>query len=223
MTDIFPRSVFDSSGQYTISEGAAYEVNDPRINRYAAIVYARRDLQHAMEFIEVCCDNEIDEIHPALEQAAWTAALVNYAKPFSKSNARSPKKLTELSELFDDGTRASHLELLDLRDKMFAHDDGLGESKLVSLYLPSRPPRSHMEVGIGVGTWRVLGLGQDRAKLFLPHFAHVLCLCTALERQVEAEVKSSLVSSAFSGISLLGLAREDQPNADVSAYHARSR
>ncbi|PBJ83692.1 hypothetical protein CMZ84_04170 [Lysobacteraceae bacterium NML93-0399] len=223
MKQVFPRPVFDASGRYTVSEAAAFVISNPACSRYAAIVYARRDLQHALELMEACCSDEVDEAHPLLEQAAWTAAIVNYSKPFKCSNARSPKKLDELTGLITGHSLEVHKEALTLRDKMFAHDDGLGESKLVSLFLPARPPRSRHEFGIGVGTWRVTGLGQDRAKHFVPHFAHVLNLCTGLEEQAHIEAQASLMTSGFSDIVLLGIAQEDKPHADVNTDGSATR
>src|SRR5690606_26311588 len=81
----FPRPVFDEFGTYTVDEAGAYEVIAPSVQRYHEMVFAIRDLRSAHEMVEQCCREDLDEIHPLLEQSLWVGAVILYSKPFTRN------------------------------------------------------------------------------------------------------------------------------------------
>lgn len=215
MTTFFPRSVYTKDGRYTVHLGQQFEVQDIRVKRFASIVAAVRDLALAHEYIVGCCDDELDDLHPLLSQAMCTAAVINYAKPFTSNHAREPGRWLELDSLLKKESGGRHERLMTLRHGMFAHDQGISESKALSIYLPGTPPKSPLEIGVRGAPPRYVDLGSNWAKRFEPHFARALGLARELEGKAQGELCTELFETGFEGLVLLGPARTDIPSPDV--------
>jgi hypothetical protein len=217
----FPRAVFDEHGDYTVLRGASYLVDDPALRELAAITYARRDLQQAHEFLQACTHEGLDDVHPLLEQSLWSAAIVTYGKPFGRNDARSEFKPEPLiqAKLSEDGLRV-HEYLKRCRDWMIAHDDGLGESKAISIYLPATAPRSILEIGLHLSNSRIVALGTDIARQLEPHFAQVRDLLLVHEESFRRKTASQLLESRFEGINLLGEAVDEPLAVDLESVLA---
>src|SRR3546814_16820981 len=67
-----------------------------------------------------------------------------------------------------------------LRDRMIAHDDSIGATKKLSIYLTPHEPRHPHEFGIGGGKRQVVSLGSDIAKELMPHFEGLVTHFTKL-------------------------------------------
>lgn len=171
----FPRPVFDETGAYTISEAGSYEVISPSVQRYHDLVFSIRDLRSAHEMIEQCCRDDLDDLHPLLEQGLWVSAVIQYSKPFKVNYARRTFDAENLvCTQATETMRDFHHYLITLRDKMIAHDDALGECKQVVIGLPHKRPRHPLEIGIEPTNPRVVSLGGDIAKDAEPHFREML-------------------------------------------------
>ena len=93
---------------------------------------------------------------------------------------------------------------------MIAHDDGLGESKTLGLFLNSRPPQNVHEVGIGGSMKRVVSLGTDIAQDLTPHFESVANLLAEHGPPTErVRTIQLLLQSNFADVTLLGIHKED--------------
>lgn len=206
----FPRAVFDANNVYTVRIGASYIVDDPRIRELAEIGYARRDLERAHEFVAACASYDENQ-HILLEQSLWSAAIVSYARPFGKNNARKffEAEAFVRARLDPVGLRR-HNYIRRCRDKWIAHDDGLGESKTVAVYLPPSPPRSRHEIGLHFPGSRVVSLGADIALALAPHIARIRDLIVDHENEFRDRVGADLVANRFAGMQIEGLAVEDE-------------
>ena len=218
----FPRKVFDESGTYTVDESSHFLVESPSIQRYAEITYARRDLETALEMIRACSGDVEAHGDSPIEQGLWIGAVITYCKSFKRNNARKRFNAQEFIEksLDSDGLDR-HQYLLNLRDKMIAHDDGLGESKLLGLALHGEPPRYVHYVGIGGGRRRVVSMGTDIARELTPHVEHVVALLTDYESKERERTIRELLQSNFADVTLLGLYEEDE--LDVSQHGVLAR
>ncbi len=217
----FPRDVFDEDGAYTIRKGARYCVQDDRIQELAEIGYARRDLDKAHDFVEACIADDLEDVHPLLEESLWNAAIVMYWKPFGRNNARAIFKASQFVQdrLGPDGLEL-HEYLNRCRNWMIAHDDGLGESKAIEIYLPPSPPRSTEEIGLYSPGRRVVAMGTDIARQLEPHFAQVRDILRAHEQSRGQQISSELLASRFAGLRLQGLASDQQLAVSVESVLA---
>lgn len=212
----FPRAVYDDDGNYTIRTGAIYRVDDLRIRELAEIGYARRDLESAHELIEAYAQADHDTVHPLLGKGLCAAAVVMYVKPFGRNNARTVFKPNQLLEkhLGSDALDL-HEYLKRCRDWMIAHDDGLGESKSIGIYLPPSPPRSRLELGLHFPSRRVVALGRDIATRLEPHFAQVRDLVLEHENARREEIATELLRSRFAGVQVRGVVVDEPLEVDI--------
>ncbi|WP_457097895.1 hypothetical protein [Lysobacter sp. P5_B9] len=222
MSEHFPRPVFDESGTYTISEAGAYEVSAPSIQRYHEVVFAIRDLRSAHEMVQQCCRDDLGGLHPMLEQGLWVGAVILYSKPFKRNGARI---------LFDAGSfvrshaaddmRDRHHYLITLRDKMIAHDDGLGECKQVSIGLPYRQPANHFEIGIDPPNPRVVSLGSDIAREVEPHIDTMLKMFEDYRCQLREKTVRDLFQSNLQEVTVLGRATRTRLEVNLDSVASR--
>lgn len=216
----FPRPVFDKDGVYAINEAGAYEVESPLVARYHEVVFAGRDLATAHEMVEQCCREDLDDIHPLLEQSLWIGAVILYGKPFKKNNARglfdAPAILRSRA---GPEMRDLHHYLINLRDKMVAHDDGLGECKKVVVGFPARSPVHISDIGIEPVNPRVVSLGWDIAREVEPHFQAVCRLFVEYREEVRNEVLKELLRSDFQSVTLLGRAQPADLKVDIDSVN----
>ncbi|WP_279412161.1 hypothetical protein [Luteimonas sp. 8-5] len=213
--------MYDDDGNYTIRTGAIYRVDDLRIRELAEIGYARRDLEKAHQLIEACAQDDLDAVHPLLEESLCTAAVIMYAKPFGRNNARTIFKPDQLlKKLLKDEVLDVHEYVKRCRDWMIAHDDGLGETKSIGIYLPPSPPRSTLDMGLHFAGRRVVALGQDVARRLDPHFAQVRDLVRAHEDSRRQEIAAELLRSRFASMQVQGLATEERLEVDIETVIA---
>ena len=218
----FPRPVFDETGAYTISEAGLFEVDAPSIQRYHELVFAIRDIQSAHMMMQQCCRDDLDNLHPYFEQSLWIGAVILYGKPFKGNNARPSFDASEfVREHASDDMRDRHHYLITLRDKMIAHDDGLGECKQVAIGLPHRQPEHPVEIGIDPPNPRVISLGWDIARELEPHFTAMLRLFQDHRNQMREETIQNLFQTNFSGVMLLGPAKEAMLEVGMDSVHQR--
>lgn len=218
----FPRSVFDESGAYTINEAGAYEVVAPSVQRYHEVVFAIRDLRSAHEMVQECCREDLDDLHPLLEQSLWVSAVILYSKPFTRNNARplfDAKDFVRSRGASD--MRDRHHYLITLRDKMIAHDDALGECKQVAIGLPYRQPEHRFEIGIDPPNPRVVSLGWAIAREVEPHFGAMLRLFEDYRCQLREETIRSLLQSNLQEVTLLGPAKRTTLEVDPESVARR--
>jgi hypothetical protein len=160
-----------------------------------------------------CTEQATEDGLPDIEQALWIAAVVRYGRIFKRNNARKAFKAEEfIAAKLNALEKQQHSHMLMLRDKMFAHDDGVGEDKSLCLSLPPKPPKHWLEVGAPVSEWRVISLGTDIATKLLPLLGKVQ---QALEKEREAErdrVLHQLWTTRFEGVTLLGLHTKEEPD-----------
>lgn len=218
----FPRPVFDEFGAYTINEAGSYEVSAPSIQRYHEVVFATRDLHSAHEMVQQCCRDDLDKLHPLLEQSLWVGAVIFYSKPFTKNNARTLFNTREFvrSRAAAD-MRDRHHYLITLRDKMVAHDDALGECKQVAIGLPYRQPKHHLEIGIDPPNPRITSLGWDIAREVEPHFRAMLHLFEDYRCWLREETVKNLFQSNLKEVTLLGPAKKTTLEIDPESVTRR--
>ena len=218
----FPRTVFDDNGHFTINEASNFFVSSQLIERFASITYARRDLDTAVEMIKACAEDAESYDDSPIEQSLWIGSVIMYCKPIKTSRARKRFDAKGFIEgVLDADGLERHEYLINLRDKMIAHDDGLGESKLLGLFLNDRPPTHVHEVGIGGGMKRVVSLGTDIAQDLTPHFENVANLFAEHESTERVRTIQLLLQSNFSDVTLLGIHKEDALDVSQSAVLAR--
>lgn len=204
-----PRTVFDESGTYTISEAGLYEVTSRSVQKYHEVVFATRDLRTAHEMVEECCRTDLDRTHPLLEQSLWISAVISYSKPFKTNNARQLFDAKEFVRSNADGEMLNrHHYLITLRDKMIAHDDALGEGKQVTIGLPYREPKNHLEIGIDPTSPRIVSLGSNIAREVEPHFRSILKIFNDYRNQLREDTLRNLVDSKFREVTVIGRAKE---------------
>lgn len=219
----FPRKVFDENGAYTIDESSHFLVDSLSIKRFAAITYARRDLETALEMIRACANDDIEAHDDSpIEQSLWVGAVVTYCKPFKSNKGRKGfDAIGFVERMLDADGLNRHEYLLNLRDKMIAHDDSLGESKLLGLALHGEPPTHTHYVGIGGGRRRVVSMGTNIARELVPHVEHVVTLFTDHESQERDRTIRELIQSNFADVTLLGLYEDDELDVSQQAVLAR--
>ncbi len=218
----FPRKVFDANGACTVEGSSHFLVESPSIQRFAEITYARRDLETALEMIRACSGDVAAHGDSPIEQGLWIGAVTTYCKSFKRNNARKRFNAQEfIKKSLDADGLDRHEYLLSLRDKMIAHDDGLGESKLLGLALHGEPPRYVHYVGIGGGRRRVVSMGTDIARELTPHVEHVVALLADYESQERDRTIRELIQSNFADVTLLGLYEDDE--LDVSQHGVLAR
>lgn len=213
----FPCPVYDEAGAYNWSGN--FRVSSNVIKTVAILIWTQRDLSTALEMIRECCKDEWIEHDSPVSQALWWSAVVSYAKPFRRSNERgchSHKLIYEhLKTQVNEDALNLHEYLMHLRDKMMAHDDGLGERKDLVLSLPSVPPTQRFFIGIGTSNRRTVALGTDIAKQLEPHFAEVHRVFTDhCNRQRDAACQH-LLDTDFADVTLLGPHVEEDPVVDI--------
>jgi hypothetical protein len=218
----FPRPVFDESGAYSIKQAGAYEATAPSIERYYEVAFATRDLRSAHEMVAQCCRDDLDSLHPLLEQSLWISAVILYSKPFKRNNARARFDAAGFIRLHStEEARDIHHYLITLRDKMIAHDDALGECKQISIWLPNKQPTHRLEIGIEPINPRVVSLGWDIAREMEPHFRATLKLLEDYRHQLSEKTTTDLIRSKFSEVSLIGPARKTSLRVDPRSVTAR--
>ncbi|WP_156970061.1 hypothetical protein [Arenimonas malthae] len=216
--EVFPRPIYDEGGNYTIRKGAKYRVDDRRIRELAEIDYARRDIEAAHEMVAACAEDEIELLH---ERALWVAAVVMYGKPFKANYARTEFNARAfITQKLAGRALELHEVLMRYRDWMFAHDDGLGESKALEIYLPHVPPRSSLEVGLWRAGGRVISLGQDIARELEPHFAMVRGLFFEHEKKRRNEIAEELIRTRFAGMNVLGVSVQESLDVNIETVLA---
>jgi hypothetical protein len=218
----FPRKVFDETGAFTVGEPSRFLVSSPLIQHFAEITYARRDLQTALEMVRICAEElELEDDSP-IEQSLWISSIIMYCKPFKRSNARKHFDAKGFIEgaLDADGLNR-HEYLLNLRDKMLAHDDSLGESKLLTLFLLRQAPKHVHEVGIGGGMKRVVSMGTDIARDLTPHFECVSNLLADYEAQERDRTVQQLIQHGFNDVTLLGHYKDEELDVSQQGVLAR--
>lgn len=222
--DTYPRAVFDVQGAYTVRTGASYCVEDSRARELAEIGYARRDVAKAYDFLTRCLDDNDGERPGECEESLWVAAVVFYAKPFGRNDARGAFDANAFlnARLSDEGRRL-HEYLRRLRHRWAAHDDGLGEDKTVAIYLPPSPPRSSLEIGMHGPARRVISLGTDIARQLEPHVAWVRNVLLAHEDQRRETIARELIATRFDGLCLTGVATPAPLAVDIDSVLALSR
>lgn len=222
--DTFPRAVFDAQGTYTVQTGASYCVEDSRVRELAEIGYARRDVAKAYDFLTRCAEESASERPGECEESLWVAAVVFYAKPFGRNDARGAFDANAFlnAHLSDEGRRL-HQYLRRLRHRWAAHDDGLGEDKTVAIYLPPSPPRSILEIGLHAPARRVISLGTDIARQLEPHVAWVRDVLLAHEDQRRNAIARELIATRFDGLRLTGVAMPAPLAVDMDSVLALPR
>ena len=213
----FPCPVLDEAGTYKWSGN--FRVSSRAIETFAILTWTRRDLTTALAMIRECCKDEWDDQDSPVSQALWWSAVIIYGKPFKRSGAR---KLLGRSWAVDHlKTQVSaealdlHEYLMHLRDKMMAHDDGLGERKDLVLSLPPKRPAHFVHLGIGTANRRVVSLGTDIAKQLEPHFADVERIFVRLWQQQFDAIRQLLLDTNFADVTLLGPHVEEEPLVDI--------
>lgn len=219
--DTYPRAVFDAHGTYTVRTGASYCVEDSRVRELAEIGYARRDVAKAYDFLTRCLDDNDGERPGECEESLWVAAVVFYAKPFGRNDARGAFDANAFlnARLSDEGRRI-HEYLRRLRHRWAAHDDGLGEDKTVAIYLPPSPPCSSLEIGMHGPARRVISLGTDIARQLEPHVAWVRDELLAHENERREAIARELITTRFDGLRLTGIATSTPLAVDIDAVLA---
>ncbi|MCZ8166595.1 hypothetical protein [Silanimonas sp.] len=203
----FPRPVFDANGTYTVRTADSYLVDDSRVRELADIVYARRDLAKAYDFLARCLDEDGSGRSDEFEEALWVATVVFYAKPFGRNHARGAFDANAfLNERLSDDGRRLHEYLRRLRHRWAAHDDGLGEDKTVAIYLPPSPPQSFLELGLHAQARRVISPGTEIARQVEPHVAWVRDILAAHETQRRDAIARELIATRFHNLQLMGIA-----------------
>ncbi|MDH5835088.1 hypothetical protein [Luteimonas kalidii] len=213
----FPRTVFDDSGSYI--GGGTFRVESPSIEMLAILAWTHRDLSTALDLIRECCKDEWEEHEGPVSQALWWSAVVIYSKPFKFSEARRhlPRRWARdyLEQHVSTEALDVHEYVMHLRDKMMAHDDGLGEHKHSVLVLPATPPTNHVHIGVGTGNTRVVSLGTNIARQLEPHFASVNSLFEKLWQQQFEAVRQHLMTTRFSEVEVLGPHIEEELEIDL--------
>lgn len=201
----FPRAIYDESGRYTVSTYAHYEACSPLIERYAAVVYIRRDLDDALEMIRACATEKSCPQSTMARRCLWISAVVTYGKAVRYGGGRKAFAIREYIERhFDKERMRMHTYVLRLRDKMLAHDDSVGSTKKIGIYLTPHEPRHSYDFGIGGGNRQIVSLGTEIAQQLVPHFEWMAAHFAKLETMIRAEVQKTLLNTRFSDVVLLG-------------------
>jgi len=202
----FPRAVLED-GQYTVLQYGPYVVHAPGADRYAALTYMARDIRSALEMIEIlAADQEGDLDNWTVHQALCVAAIVMYAKGFKKANNARKGLLAdkEIAGQLEPELRLQHHYVMTLRDKYAAHDDGIGEEKVRTMAFPLQPARFEHEVGILVGTRRVVSFGANKANELLPLFKRVEEIVVLERDNARRQFLRESIRSNYAGITLVG-------------------
>lgn len=201
----FPCSPVDAQGVYRWH--GHFRVQSKSIERFAVIEWARRDLVSAHEAMRECCNDAWEDHDSPVHQALWWAAVIEYSKPFGTNHSRGalPRGWAEdyLLPRLDHRGRLLHEYVLCLRDRMIAHDDGLGEDKAVFISLPPSRPRQAGYIGVGTGKDRVTALGTNRARELEPHYRQVERIFDALWQEQWEAVRQHLLRTDFADVTLL--------------------
>lgn len=201
----FPRTIYDESGRYTVSRYGQYEVKSPLIERYAAVVYIRRDLDSALEMVRACAAEQSCPGSPVARRCLWISAVVTYGKAAKRGGGRDAFDVKEYAEHhFDKERMRMHKYVLKLRDKMIAHDDSIGATKRLGIYLTPHMPGHPHEFGIGGGNRQIVSLGSDIAKQLVPHFEWMTTHFAKLETTIRMEAQKTMLDTKFSDVVLLG-------------------
>lgn len=196
--------MFDKSGAYTVTEAGVYEVASASVARYNAIVSACRDLESAHAMVEQCRREDLEGLHPLLEQSFWIAAIIQYGKPFTTNNARKHFNAGDfVRSRAGSEMRDCHHYLITLRDKMVAHDDGLGECTQLAVFLPDRAPAHEGEIGIEPPKPRIVSLGTDIAREVEPHFRAMHQLFVECRNEARGVTLKQLLQGSSNDVKLL--------------------
>lgn len=213
----FPSPVYDEAGAY--NGGGSFRISSDVAKTVAILIWTERDLSTALEMIRECCKDEWVDHDSPINQALWWSAVVIYGKPFKKNYARdSPLPswaYDHLKSQVDAEALDLHEYIMHLRDKMMAHDDGLGERKDLVLFLPQDPPAHHLFIGIGTSNRRTIGLGTKIAKQLEPHFAEVHRIFSDLCNRQRDAACQHLLNTGFADVTLLAPFVEEDPCVDI--------
>ena len=203
--EVFPRSVF-SEGSYTVLQYGQYLVDAPGADRHAALTYMARDVQSAREMMEILAEDPPGDLdNTKVHQALCIAAIVMYAKGFKRNNARKGLIASEeIAGQLQPQLKGMHDYVLRLRDKYAAHDDGIGEDKERRMAFPLRPASYTHEVGIIVGTRRVVSIGSEKAKELLPLYRQVEEIVSRERDSARLQFLRDAIGSNYAGITLTG-------------------
>jgi len=204
--EVFPRPVM-ADGRYSILQYGQYLVDAPAANRFAALAYMARDVRSALEMLEIlAADPKGDLDSSTVHQALCIASIVMYAKGFKKRNGARKGLVAEkeIAGQLDPELKAKHDYVMKLRDKYAAHDDGVGEDKERRMAFHLRPTRNHCEIGILVGTRRIVSIGSDKAKELLPLFKRVDHLVTSERDRAREQFLRDAITKNYEGITLTG-------------------
>lgn len=201
----FPCAPVDEHGRYRWP--GHFKVRSESIEQFAIIEWVRRDLMSALDLIRECCNDAWSNHDSPIYQALWWAAVVEYSKPFKTNYARTalPRDWAEtyLLSRLNGRSKLIHEYVICLRDRMIAHDDGLGEDKSVFIALPPRRPQQADFIGVGTGKDRVTALGPDRARELEPHFTLVTQIFHELWQQEWEAVRQRLLVTDFADVTLV--------------------
>ena len=97
-------------------------------NRRLRMLYSMKDIQLALsaaDFLQECDPDEpIGKVQLRRYKCFETTAIVSYARPFSDSKGGIPRlSMKMIGVRLDDDQRALHEEVIELRNKAFAHSD----------------------------------------------------------------------------------------------------
>lgn len=98
------------------------------------------DLDRAIEFCTVL--DSVDEDSPLIRHSLTIAILASYGRAFSRDARKASVLPLDVLNSLEGDARATHQNLLDLRNKYIAHSDNPYETVVVGLTLasPPRPP-----------------------------------------------------------------------------------
>lgn len=213
----FPRAVYNETGAY--NGGGSFRISSDVVKAVAILIWTQRDLSTSLEMIRECCKDEWADHDSPVNQALWWSAVLIYGKPFKINYARNllPKNWAYDHLKSQVGAEALDLHeyLMHLRDKMMAHDDGLGERKDLVLWLPQTPPEHRLSVGIGTSNRRTIGLGTDIAKQLEPHFVEVHRIFSDLCNRQREVACQHLLDTGFADVTVLAPFVEEEPNVDI--------
>ncbi len=92
-------------------------------------IYSLKDFQMALSAADFLSELDTDKTYSKIELRKYkcfeTTMITSYARPFSQSHGNTPRlNLSEIRAQLSEDQMALHKELLELRNKVFAHSDG---------------------------------------------------------------------------------------------------
>ncbi|MBB1061869.1 hypothetical protein [Marilutibacter spongiae] len=214
----FPRAIFDDQGNYTVRTYGRFHVRSTLVARFAALTDIRRDLERAHEILDACRQMD-DDAPDFVEESLWNSAIITYGRAVGVGHARTPgfDARSYIAAELDDERLRVHKYVLTLRDKMVAHDDGVGRAKSLWMFLTPTPPKDPVMFGISGGNARVISLGTDIADFLAPHFKWMASHFSELAETARYEIQAELIRTHFVGVELLGPYEEEEIDITIDA------